>query len=75
MNTEIDQNLGSLSVSVANKTMSAEDCQEICSLMKAIQIKAQEAELDTNTTAFALQGSFAGEQGFQDQDLADMAMQ
>ena len=41
MNTEINQDLGSLSVSAAKKTASAEDCQELCSLIKAIQIKAQ----------------------------------
>ena len=43
--------------------------------MKSIQIKAQESNVDTNSTAYALQGSFVSEGSFKDGELQAMAME
>ena len=75
MNTEINKELGQASVSADKKSLSTEDCEELCSLMKAIQLKTKDTEVDINSTAIALQGSFAGEHGLNDKEMMDMALE
>ena len=45
---------------------------ELCSLTKDVQLKTKSCELNTNSVAVALQGSFAGELNIEDKDLMDM---
>ena len=61
MNTAINADLGSNTIPAAQKYLSKDDCDELCSLMKSLKMKANEASLNCNTTAIALQGSFAAD--------------
>ena len=60
METSINQDLGSNSVPVGLKTLSGEDCDLLCSLMKTLHMKAK--EVDTNYEGYALSGSFAADE-------------
>lgn len=73
MQTEISQDLGSLSVPMKDKTLTKEESSELCNLMKALQVKTKDGDLNVDSVAIALQDSFADEQGFTDSDFADMA--
>ena len=59
METEINKDLGSASVPMGIKTMNADDCNELYSLMGQLNVKA--AGLDTQSKAIAFQGSFVGD--------------
>ena len=72
METEINKDLGHSGTPLGKKTLSKEDCDELCSLMKAVQLKTKSCELDTNIVAVALQGSFAEELNLEDKDLMAM---
>lgn len=72
METEINKALGHSGTPLGEKTLSKEDCDELCSLMKAVRLQTKSCELDTNSVAVALQGSFAGEESLEDEDLMDM---
>jgi hypothetical protein len=61
MNTAIDSELGSASMTIANKTLSKNDCDQLCELMVQLKVKASAALLDCNNTAIAFQGSFVAE--------------
>jgi hypothetical protein len=61
MNTTIDAELGSSSTSLADKTLSKEDTDRLCSLMMSLKFKATSASVDCDTTAIALHGSFVSE--------------
>ena len=60
METSINQDLGSNSVPVGLKTLSGEDSDLLCSLMKTLHMKAK--EVDTNYEGYALSGSFAADE-------------
>ena len=44
-NTEIDAELGSTSTSAAKKSLSKEDCDELCSLMKDLSTKTKNLDV------------------------------
>ena len=72
METEINKDLGHSGTPLGVKTLSKEDCNELCSLMKAVQLQTKSCDLDTNSVPVALQGSFAAEPNLEDKDLMDM---
>jgi DDE superfamily endonuclease/Tc5 transposase DNA-binding domain len=61
MNTDIDAELGSNSMSLSSKTLCKEDTDHLCSLMMSLKVKANSASIDCNSTAIALQGSFVAD--------------
>jgi hypothetical protein len=61
MNTTIDSELGSASISQATKTLAKEDCDLLCGLLMQLKVKATTAMLDCDSTAIAFQGSFVDE--------------
>jgi hypothetical protein len=61
MNTTIDSELGSASMSLANKSLSMEDCDQLCNLMIQLKVKAVTALLDCDHTAIAFHDSFVAE--------------
>ena len=61
MNTEINADLGSNRVSISDKTIDNDTLFDLCQTMTKLHVKANESPLDTNSTATALQNSFAAE--------------
>jgi hypothetical protein len=59
---DINDDVGSESVSIRDNALSAEDCQALCGLMRSLQMKADASGASTRTEAHGLQGSF-GEEG------------
>jgi len=57
----IDQALGTTSISTAMRTLSSEDCNDLCHLMSTSMTRCQETNIDTNEVAYGLQDSFAGD--------------
>lgn len=58
---DINNEVGSASVPDKDKRISKEECDELCSLLKSIQIKTSESNVNTATTAYGLADSFASE--------------
>jgi len=54
---EIDNDLGSATVSDDRKKLSKEDCDELCNMMKTLSTKARDTSLDTNKEGYGLQES------------------
>jgi hypothetical protein len=73
MNTEINMDLGTLSIAHSKKTMRQAEEEELCTLMSKIQVKARETNVNCSTDAIALQNSFASE-GFDYTDAQLSAM-
>ena len=74
MDNAINQELGSNSIPQKAKVLSKEDSDELCDLMTKLQVKVKETGVDTNTDAYALQGSFAADvDAYSGIDFAAMA--
>jgi hypothetical protein len=58
-NQQINNEIGSDSLSDRDKKISDEDCNALCDLMKAIQFKSANIMIDTANIALSLQTSFA----------------
>jgi DDE superfamily endonuclease/Tc5 transposase DNA-binding domain len=73
MNTNIDAEIGSASMSESDKTLKKEDCDQLCELMTLLKVKATNASLDCNVNASVFQESFLSEiEVFSTQDYNDM---
>jgi hypothetical protein len=66
---DINNDVGSESVSIRDKTLSAEDCQALCGLMRSLQMKADESGVNTGTEAHGLQGSFVEEGAMSNEEM------
>ena len=58
---DINNEVGSASMPDKDKRISKEECDELCRLLKSIQIKTRETGTNTATTAYGLADSFASE--------------
>jgi hypothetical protein len=69
---DINNEVGSASLSVKEKKISKEDCDLLCNLMKNLTTKAGESGLDVNREGFAMQGSFVEEHIIDTSELQEM---
>ena len=58
---DINNDVGSASMPDKDKKISKEECDELCRLLKNIQIKTVQSGINTATTAYGLADSFASE--------------
>jgi hypothetical protein len=58
---DINNDVGSESVSIRDKTLSIDDSQALCALMGSLQVKAHASGIDAGRHAHGLQGSFLEE--------------
>jgi DDE superfamily endonuclease len=61
MENGINQSFGSLTIPMSKKLMSAQEQSQLCEMMAKIQLNVRQTAVNCNTTAVALQGSFADE--------------
>jgi hypothetical protein len=67
---DINNDVGSESVSIRDKTLSAADSQALCGLMRSLQVKADTSGgVDTRRHAYGLQGSFLDEDALSDKEM------
>ena len=57
-NSDINNDVGSASLPAWYKKMSDKECKNICRILKMMCVKINKRNVDTNSTAYALQGSF-----------------
>ena len=74
-NTDIDKELGSNSLPMFKKTLDKSVSDELCAMMKSLQIKTKESEVNVNTVAIGLQDSFASEDDYSENDMLDMLVE
>jgi hypothetical protein len=58
---DINNDVGSGSLPMRDKSLSIDDCQALCGLMRSLQVKADASGIDTGREAYGLEGSFLGE--------------
>jgi hypothetical protein len=56
----ITNEVGSATLSNKDRTVSKEECDELCTLIRALKVKVDVTGVDTNTVATGLQGSLRG---------------
>ena len=73
MRAEIEMEHGSNSVPAKEKKLTEEDCHQLCSLMRTLQVKVSASSLDCNNTAIVFQDSFVSEGEFTNEEYSSMA--
>jgi hypothetical protein len=72
---DINNEVGSGSLSMKDKKISDEDCDLLCSLMKNLRTKVTDNAIDMSKEGYAMQGSFVEEISTNDRELQELATQ
>jgi len=71
LQTDINADLGSNSMSESNKSLSEDESHTLCEIMNAMYIAQESVQVNTDVNAFGLQGSFISEARMEQDEISE----